>query len=192
MFLSRNQRARRSHSIKIDNSNFERLEEFRYLGKTLTNQNSIQGEINYWSRKEREISSMYFFTTTVYCFSISYIRGDCSCNISRVIRISTSRELHISSFSYPYFTWIFCDFITTLLKYSFPVETHSAWDCTVALHGVRRLCSRTSFLYWQTTVVDGRECIWPVHLGPSPITLPTTVLWKYINPNKTCISRYPA
>jgi len=31
--------------MKIDNSSFERLEEFKYLGTTLTNQNSIQEEI---------------------------------------------------------------------------------------------------------------------------------------------------
>jgi hypothetical protein len=32
-------------SIKIDNSSFERVEELKYLGTTLTNQNSIQEEI---------------------------------------------------------------------------------------------------------------------------------------------------
>jgi len=39
------QNAGRSDSIKTDNSSFERVEEFKYLGKTLTNQNSIQEEI---------------------------------------------------------------------------------------------------------------------------------------------------
>ena len=39
------QNAGRSHSIKIDNSSFERVEEFIYLGTTLTDQNSIQEEI---------------------------------------------------------------------------------------------------------------------------------------------------
>ena len=42
---SRDQDPGRSHSIKIDNSSFERVEEFKYLGTTLTNQNSIQEEI---------------------------------------------------------------------------------------------------------------------------------------------------
>jgi hypothetical protein len=37
--------ARRSHNIKTDNSSFERVELFIYLGKTLTHQNSIQEEI---------------------------------------------------------------------------------------------------------------------------------------------------
>jgi hypothetical protein len=45
MFMSRDQNAGRNHSIKIDNSSFERVEEFKYLGKNLTNQNSIQEEV---------------------------------------------------------------------------------------------------------------------------------------------------
>ena len=45
MVMSQDQNAKQSHSVKTDNSSFERLEEFRYLGTTLTNQNSIQEEI---------------------------------------------------------------------------------------------------------------------------------------------------
>jgi len=45
MVMSRDQNAGRSHSIKINNSSFERVGEFKYLGTTLTNQNSIQEEI---------------------------------------------------------------------------------------------------------------------------------------------------
>ena len=33
------------HSMKIDNSSIERVEDFKYLGTTLTNKNSIQEEI---------------------------------------------------------------------------------------------------------------------------------------------------
>jgi len=33
------------HSVRIDNSTFESVEEFKYLGTTLTNQNSIAEEI---------------------------------------------------------------------------------------------------------------------------------------------------
>jgi len=36
---------RRWPNIKIDNSSFQRVEEFKYLGTTLTNQNSMQEEI---------------------------------------------------------------------------------------------------------------------------------------------------
>ena len=42
MAMSRDQNARRSHSIKTDNSSFERLEQLKYLGTTLKNQNSIR------------------------------------------------------------------------------------------------------------------------------------------------------
>jgi len=37
--------AGRIHSVRIDNSTFERVEEFKYWGTTLTNQNSIAEEI---------------------------------------------------------------------------------------------------------------------------------------------------
>jgi hypothetical protein len=45
MVMSRDKNAGRSHSVTIDNSSFERVEEFKYLGTTLTNQNSIREEI---------------------------------------------------------------------------------------------------------------------------------------------------
>jgi hypothetical protein len=41
MVISRDQNAGRIQSVRIDNSTFERVEEFKYLGTTLTNQNSI-------------------------------------------------------------------------------------------------------------------------------------------------------
>jgi len=43
--MSRDQKAGRIHSVRIDNSTFESVEEFKYLGTTLTNQNSIAEEI---------------------------------------------------------------------------------------------------------------------------------------------------
>jgi hypothetical protein len=45
MVVSQDENAVHIHSIKIDNSSFERVEEFIYLRTTLTNQNSIQQEI---------------------------------------------------------------------------------------------------------------------------------------------------
>ena len=44
--MSRDQNAGRNHNVRIDNSTFERVEEFKYLGTTLTNKNSILEEIN--------------------------------------------------------------------------------------------------------------------------------------------------
>jgi hypothetical protein len=45
MVMSRDQNAGRIHSVRTDNSAFERVDEFKYLGTTLTNQNSIAEEI---------------------------------------------------------------------------------------------------------------------------------------------------
>src|SRR5215469_9292271 len=45
MTVSRDQNTRRIHSMKTDNSSIERVKEFKYLGTTLTNQNSVQEEI---------------------------------------------------------------------------------------------------------------------------------------------------
>jgi len=40
--MSRDHNARQSHSMKTGNSSFEKVEQFKYYGTTLTNQNSIQ------------------------------------------------------------------------------------------------------------------------------------------------------
>ena len=45
MTVFRDQNAGLIHSMKMDNIPIERVEEFKYLGKTLTNQSSIQEEI---------------------------------------------------------------------------------------------------------------------------------------------------
>ena len=42
MVVSREQTAGLSHTMKVDNSSIEMVEEFKYLGTKLTNQNSIQ------------------------------------------------------------------------------------------------------------------------------------------------------
>ena len=42
MVMSRDHNAGRSHSTKIHNSTFERVEELKYLGTTITNRNSFQ------------------------------------------------------------------------------------------------------------------------------------------------------
>ena len=45
MVMSREHTVGLSHTMKIDNSSIERVEQFKYLGTKLTNQNSIQKEI---------------------------------------------------------------------------------------------------------------------------------------------------
>ena len=45
MVMSQNRNAGRGHSVKLDNISIERVEEFKYLGTTFTDQNSIQEEI---------------------------------------------------------------------------------------------------------------------------------------------------
>ena len=45
MVMSGDQNAGRSHNMKFDNRPLVRVEELKYLGTTLTNQNSIQEEI---------------------------------------------------------------------------------------------------------------------------------------------------
>jgi len=52
MVRSRDQNTGRIHSVRIDNSTFERVEDFKYLGTTLTNQNSIAEEIKSRLRSE--------------------------------------------------------------------------------------------------------------------------------------------
>jgi len=45
MVMSRDQGVGRSYSLKNDNNSFENVEDFKYLGTTLTYQNSTQEEI---------------------------------------------------------------------------------------------------------------------------------------------------
>jgi hypothetical protein len=57
MVMSRDQNAGRIHRVRMDNSSFERVEKFIYLGTTLTNQNSIAEEIK--SRLRSGIACYY-------------------------------------------------------------------------------------------------------------------------------------
>jgi len=45
MVMSQDPKSRWSHNIRINNSSFARVKQFKYIGITLTNQNSIQEEI---------------------------------------------------------------------------------------------------------------------------------------------------
>ena len=55
MVTSRDQNAGRSHNMKIDNSSFESVEQFKCLGTTLTYQNTIQEEIKNYLRRSQTI-----------------------------------------------------------------------------------------------------------------------------------------
>ena len=66
--MSQGQNAGQSHSMKIDNSSFERVEEFKYLGTTLTNQNSIQEEIRaIWSQ-----GMLATIRRRIFCLPVCY------------------------------------------------------------------------------------------------------------------------
>jgi hypothetical protein len=65
MVMSGEQTAGRSDSIKTDNSSFERVEQLRYLGTTLTNQNSVKEEI-----KSRQCLLSFRAESFVFQFAI--------------------------------------------------------------------------------------------------------------------------
>ena len=63
MTVSRDQNAGRIHSVRIDNSSIERMEEFKYLGTTLTNQNYIQEEI----KSRLESGNACYYRCRIFC-----------------------------------------------------------------------------------------------------------------------------
>jgi hypothetical protein len=65
MVMSRDWNAGRGHGVKIDNRSIERVEEFKYLGATLTDQNSVQKEIK--SRLKLGSACYYSVQNTQYC-----------------------------------------------------------------------------------------------------------------------------
>jgi len=94
MVMSPDQNAGRSHNIKTDNSSFERVEEFKYLGTTLTNQNSIQEEIK--SRLMSE-NACYYSVQKLLCSSL----------LSKNLKIKIYRTLILPVVLYGCGTWLF-------------------------------------------------------------------------------------
>jgi len=92
MVMSRDQNSGRSHSIKMDNSSFERAEQFIYLGKTVTNQNFIQEEIK--SRLKSE-NACYRSVQNRYSSSL----------LSRNLKIKTYRIIILPVVLYGCATW---------------------------------------------------------------------------------------
>jgi hypothetical protein len=59
--------------MKVDNNSIERVEEFKYLGTTLTNQNSIQEEIK--SRLKLENACYYSVQNLIFQFAIQKFKN---------------------------------------------------------------------------------------------------------------------
>jgi hypothetical protein len=90
MVMSRDQHAGQSHSIKNDNSSFERVEEFKFLGTTLTNQNSIQEEI-----KSRLISGNVCYHSVQNILSSSLLSKNYKIKIYKIIILPVNLVAHI-------------------------------------------------------------------------------------------------
>jgi hypothetical protein len=80
MVMSLDQNAGRSHNIKADDSSYERVEQFKYLGTTLTNQNFIQEEI-----KSRLNSGNACYHSLKILFSSSLLSKNTQIKIYRTI-----------------------------------------------------------------------------------------------------------
>ena len=54
--------------MKIDSSSIERVEEFKYLGTTLTNKNSIQEEI----KSRLKLRNAVIIRCRIFCLQVCY------------------------------------------------------------------------------------------------------------------------
>jgi len=90
--VSRDQNAGWIHNMKTDNRSFESVEQFKYLGTTLTNQNSIQEEI-----KSRMKSGNACYHSVQNLLSSSLL--------SKNIKIKIHRILILSVVLYGFETW---------------------------------------------------------------------------------------
>ena len=92
MIVSRDQNAERSHNIKIGNSSFERVDEFKYLGTALTNQNSIQEEI---MSRLKSGNACYHWVQNLLSFSL----------LSKNLKIKIYRTIILPVVLCEYETW---------------------------------------------------------------------------------------
>ena len=83
MVMARDQNVGRSHNIKIDNGSFEEVEQFKYLGTNLANQNSIQEEI-----KSRLKSGNVCYHSVQNLLSSSLLTKNFKIEICRIIILS--------------------------------------------------------------------------------------------------------
>ena len=94
MIMPRDQNAGRIHNMKNDNNSIERVEEFKYLGTTLTNQTSIQEEIK--SRLKLGNACYYL---------VQYLSSSSLLSKNLKIKIYTSRNIILSIVLYGCETW---------------------------------------------------------------------------------------
>jgi hypothetical protein len=92
MVMFRDRKAERIQNIKIDNNSFEMVEEFKYLGKPLTNQNYIQKEIKIWWK-----SGNACYDSAQNLLSSSFL--------SKKVQIKTNRTIILPAVLYGYETW---------------------------------------------------------------------------------------
>jgi hypothetical protein len=85
--VTRDQNTGRSYNTKIDNSSFESVERFKYLGTTLTNQNSIQQEI-----KNRLKSGNACYRSVQNLLSFGLISNNIKITICRTITMPVLYE----------------------------------------------------------------------------------------------------
>ena len=87
MVRSRDQNAGKNYNIKINNTSIERIEEFKYLGTTITHQKTIQdkvkcrlksGNICYYSAQNLLSSSLLFKTTGLFISLSGTSELDCA------------------------------------------------------------------------------------------------------------------
>jgi len=72
MIMCQDQNARWSHNIKIDSSFFVTMAQFRYLGTTLMNQNSIQEE----NKSSLKSGNVWYHTVQNLCLPDPYGNGN--------------------------------------------------------------------------------------------------------------------
>jgi hypothetical protein len=66
MVMSRNQNAGQNHNIKVGNKFFERVEQFKYMGATLTKQNSIHEEI----KSRLKSGNACYHSVQIFCLPV--------------------------------------------------------------------------------------------------------------------------
>ena len=92
MVTSRDQNAGRNQSGRIDNSTFERVEGFKYLGTTLAHQNSIPEDIK---SRLRSGNACYHSVQNLLSFTL----------LSKILKIKIYRTIILPVVSYVCETW---------------------------------------------------------------------------------------